>query len=216
MRVARGICLLILLSVSLAWIALPGAGSASGAADGTAQNGCTCHALQPSNFATVTLAGLEGSPPTYAQARAYELTLTVSKAPDVPPSVQNQGGFAVRVDPMGGLAPIDDKTQMKGNTLTHTAAGNDQRSWTFRWTPPANATGPATIYLAGNAVNGDGVADPADFWTKTVMTVEPLPPASSAPPSPTPATPPPAGTPAPAALATVVVAVAVLVGRRRG
>jgi uncharacterized protein (TIGR03437 family) len=35
-------------------------------------------------------------------------------------------------------------------------------SFTFQWTPPATNTGPVHIYVAGNAVNGDTLADAAD------------------------------------------------------
>ena len=34
--------------------------------------------------------------------------------------------------------------------------------WTFTWTPPAKGSGTVHFYVAGNAVNGDGAAGPAD------------------------------------------------------
>jgi uncharacterized protein (TIGR03437 family) len=34
--------------------------------------------------------------------------------------------------------------------------------WTFTWTPPADGSGPVHFYVAGNAVNGNGVEDAGD------------------------------------------------------
>ena len=35
-------------------------------------------------------------------------------------------------------------------------------TWTFTWTPPATDQGPVHFYIAGNAVNGDGINDAQD------------------------------------------------------
>jgi uncharacterized protein (TIGR03437 family) len=43
-------------------------------------------------------------------------------------------------------------------------------TWTFTWTPPATNQGPVHFYIAGNAVNGDGINDAADHvYTKSYV-----------------------------------------------
>lgn len=192
------------------FVAFPGAGSGSGAAEGTASTGCTCHSMAANSGTTVTLQGL---PATALPNTTYNLTITIDGPDALPaPAGQNEGGFALAVD-VGELMPLDDKTQLRGTMLTHTAAGNDQRSWAVAWKAPMEG-GNATFHFAGNAVNGDGVQNPVDAWNKAQATVMI---ATATGPSPTATTQEPVGdeTPLPAWAALAGVGGAFMVLRRR-
>jgi MYXO-CTERM domain-containing protein len=185
MRGRRLLVLLAFASVALLAAAWAAGASASGAANGTNKSGCTCHSPQPGPLARVQLAGV---PKNYTPGQAYELTLHIDG--NTPMGISNQGGFAVGAD-AGNFSVLDDKAQIKNGMVTHTAAGNDQRSWKFTWTAPTNGTSPVTFNYAGNAVNGDNVADPGDQWQKGVETTTlGAAPTNTTSPIPTPTTTP--------------------------
>jgi hypothetical protein len=54
--------------------------------------------------------------------------------------------------------------------IEHSAA-SPSGTWTFSWTPPANASGNVAFYIAGNAANGNGSSDGGDhiYTTKYVL-----------------------------------------------
>lgn len=56
--------------------------------------------------------------------------------------------------------------------VTHTAASNQDTSWTFSWTAPMDAPPTVTLYVAGNASNADGIPDDDDeiYTDSLVMT----------------------------------------------
>jgi hypothetical protein len=58
--------------------------------------------------------------------------------------------------------PCDSRVVLS-TQATHTSDGNKQLWWDFRWTAPVAGSGPVTFYLAGNAVNGNGVPDQMDM-----------------------------------------------------
>ncbi len=53
-------------------------------------------------------------------------------------------------------------------SLSHTKSGGnlESRSWNIIWTAPEAESGPITIWLVGNSVNGDGVPGPQDMWNR--------------------------------------------------
>lgn len=66
--------------------------------------------------------------------------------------------------------------------IEHTDPGTRQgqpgsAQFAFDWTPPANATGPMVIYVAGNAANGDGTSGGDRIYLSqyTLMPTTPLP-----------------------------------------
>ena len=90
----------------------------------------------------------------------------------------------------GTLIPIDNTTQVicedfgtlpcgSGPTfITHTTVGtrNGQRiggSFQFDWTPPATDIGPVTLYVSGNAANGNG-STTGDFIYTSNLVLSPV------------------------------------------
>jgi len=88
---------------------------------------------------------------------------------------QSRWGFQLTVTdgaghPVGTILVSDPvRTQVETGPggrqyLTHTAAGTDSGTvnaspgWTFKWKAPAAGAGPVTLYVAGNAANGDGTS----------------------------------------------------------
>ena len=96
----------------------------------------------------------------------------------------------------GDLTPVDNLTQVicEDNTpkpcntgmlfITHTSAGTRSGtpngvSFQFDWTPPSSDAGPVTLYVAGNAANGNG-ANTGDFvYTSSVQLAPAVPPTPS-------------------------------------
>jgi uncharacterized protein (TIGR03437 family) len=85
----------------------------------------------------------------------------------------------------GELIPVDNFTQVicedagprpcaSGvNFIQHTSAGTrlgtkDGATFQFDWLPPATDVGPVTLYVAGNAANGDGALTGDHIYTSSV------------------------------------------------
>lgn len=172
--------LLMVAAVGLAW---PAASNAGGAPSNAAMDGCTCHNAAADPMVRVSLTGL---PSTYAPGTSYDLNLAIEGGPPVVMGVSmNQGGLAVHAT--GGRLVAGTGTQVDDadSYLTHTAQGNDQRTWSFKWEATANLSGPVTVHFAGNAVNGDGNnGGGLDRWNKGVVEVAAPAANLSAPPSP--------------------------------
>lgn len=205
--------LLALTALALALVIgiAPTQGNAAGA-KGAATSGCTCHAQAPNAQTTVNVTGL---PANYTPGMNYTLEVKV-QGPAALPVAQNQGGFVLSAT-AGTFASPDDTTQSgEDKIVTHTAKGNDQRSWPVTWTAPANGTGEVTFTLFGMAVNGNAVNDPLDAWNKAELK---LPEAAPPPPQPAPKEEPPAPQETPGlgvlAAAAALAAVAAMAGGRR-
>jgi hypothetical protein len=128
--------------------------------------GCTCHNTSPSGDVTVSLTG---NPTEYDPDTKYTLTITITGGPS--PTGSNHGGFDLKAT-AGTLAVPSgaNDIQIIGGEATHTAAGNDQRTWNIDWTAPGGGTGDVTFTYAGNSVNGDGTSS-GDKWNKGSLVI---------------------------------------------
>jgi hypothetical protein len=128
--------------------------------------GCTCHNTSPSGDVTVSLTG---NPTEYNPDTKYTLTITITGGPS--PTGSNHGGFDLKAT-AGTLAVPSSANdiQIIGGEATHTAAGNDQRTWNIDWTAPGGGTGDVTFTYAGNSVNGDGTSS-GDKWNKGSLVI---------------------------------------------
>ena len=86
----------------------------------------------------------------------------------------------------GDLAPVDNFTQVicedaapkpcttGVNFIQHTSAGSrigtrNGATFQFDWTPPSTNVGPITLYVAGNAANGDGTNNGDHIYTSSIQ-----------------------------------------------
>ena len=141
-----------------------------GISSSDSSNGCNCHSGSADAGVTPTL---EGLPDRYTADESYRLYLNFTGGPAAGGS--NHGGFNLKVNG-GTLAPVsgDSTVQSKGDgSLTHTSAGNDQRTWEADWTAPGTTDSNVTFTLQVNSVNGDGSANSADEWNRLTVKVPP-------------------------------------------
>ena len=134
--------------------------------DSVTVNGCNCHGGDASSGVALAL----DAPANFTGGEIYTLTVTMES--DVTTDGENQGGFFLSTT-QGSLASTDDSTQLIDGYMTHTAAGNDQRSWNVNWTAPADDTRIADFTLYGNSVNGNGAPDTdgSDQWNRATFAV---------------------------------------------
>ncbi len=90
----------------------------------------------------------------------YTLEISLTGGPAVAGS--NSGGFLLDVN-NGEIVSADDNTLVNGagDEATHSADGNDHRTWLINWT--ADSTDDAQFNLRTNSVNGDG-GSTGDQW----------------------------------------------------
>lgn len=157
---------------SLILVAAPGGTNAGGAGAGWGDSGCNCHGTAPDLAVEARIAGL---PDPWRAGTPYNVTVEVvgAQPPLTPPLGQNAGGFAFDYS-TGRARPIDDKTQVVQSTVTHTDAGNDQRSWTFRWDAPEDARA-VRFKISVLGANGDALNDELDAWNHAVLILEGAP-----------------------------------------
>ena len=116
--------------------------------------GCNCHGGMTDD----TVITVDGLPDIFNASEEYLFTLTISndKVPATNPD-QN-GGFRIFVeDGVGTLESLDveDSSDLEiDGGLSHNMEINDRRSWSFKWTAPADDTAIANFVIYGNAVNG--------------------------------------------------------------
>jgi hypothetical protein len=138
------------------------------------EEGCICHGPNggddgvPNPNVTVLF---KIDPPTtnYEVDKVYKLTVGVLDS-DVPVSpTGNKGGFNLKVN-VGTLAAAPGfEAFVQGTSLemTHTKAGDQNaRIFELTWTAPHADEGAAVFVLFVNAVNGDGMNNAADHWSK--------------------------------------------------
>jgi FlgD Ig-like domain len=153
------------------------------------EGNCTaCHSSFALNSGTGTLA-VTGPIVSYVPGQSYDLQVELQD-PDA-----SRWGFEFTIigadgNEIGSLTSLDGQTQVGTNGVRtygkHTSAGTQNGtttgvSWTVRWTAPAAGAGDATIYLAGNAANGNGsnsgdrIYAISDLWTENTASPAPLP-----------------------------------------
>ncbi|MBT60630.1 MAG: hypothetical protein CMA63_03640 [Euryarchaeota archaeon] len=136
-------------------------------------NGCTCHGgASPDTKVTVT-----GLPDTFNASETYTFTVTVVNDVMEPHDGADgtewnghKGGFRI-LSTSGVVSTVEDSLghDMDGG-LTHTAEGNDRRTWDFEWVAPADDTKVVDITVYGNAVNG-GAGPGGDYWNQADFTI---------------------------------------------
>ncbi|MGH7899269.1 MAG: choice-of-anchor V domain-containing protein [Candidatus Binatia bacterium] len=163
LRSYRLLALLVVLVVPRTAAAYPF--GAFGYAQGGCSLGGSCHVAVASPTTRVCIVGLPADG-TYAPGTTYALNVFVDGL-GVPPLGVVTGGNIAGFDVIATAGTIatpseDDAVQHIGNDVTHTAAGTDRNHWDFQWTAPVS--GEVTIYVAGNAVSGDGTNQGGDLW----------------------------------------------------
>ena len=152
-------------------------GPTPGHTNAPGEGNCTaCHSDFPVNSGTGSVS-ISGVPASYSPNQQINVTVTTAQSdaviygfqltalnaqnlkvgtlsllPQSPQQLQIQGGFV-------GGSPRD--------YIMHTSDGIiptqfGSKSWTFRWTAPAQGAGRVTFYVAGNAANSDGTSS-GDF-----------------------------------------------------
>lgn len=124
---------------------------------------CTaCHVTFPLNSGAGSLS-VTGVPGAYEPGTAYDLIVTLAD-----PGAQRWGFELTVLDgsgvSTGSLATLDADVQLSTTGARryakHTSAGTHfgttgSHAWTVRWTSPAAGAGDVTLYVAGNAANGN-------------------------------------------------------------
>lgn len=180
---------LLILSLGATMALAFSGGPPNGRTNAPGETTCTaCHSTFPLNSGTgsLSVSGVNGS---YDADQPYDLVVELMD-PDA-----SRWGFEFTVigddgNEIGSLTSLDSNTQV-GSTDTrsygkHTSAGTQngttvEASWTMRWTAPSEGAGNATIYLAGNAANGnsgssgDRIYTFSDTWSENTVSATPLP-----------------------------------------
>lgn len=142
-----------------------------------AKNGCTCHTnneIAPSDSLTLVL---DGVPYAWAEGTTYTFTIQLIGGPDVAGGHSPTGGFSMRTSDgvMGAGAGFESLVTNDGSdqTMTHTTDGAQvaDRLWVVTWTAPATGSGDVTIWLSGNAVDGNGAPMAPDAWNRLSTTL---------------------------------------------
>lgn len=123
---------------------------------GDGGNNCTaCHSGTASNSNLVITTNIPST--GYAFNTIYDITIKNSNG-----NVRN--GFQVTAEKnndngkVGTFVSTNSQTQVvnSGQRITHTSSGNNQDSWSFRWTSPSTDVGKITFYGASVSGNGSG------------------------------------------------------------
>lgn len=151
-----------------------------------------CHASFPLNSGpgSLTVGGLPAS--GYDPGKVYNLVVTLQQAGQqrwgFEASALSSPGSATAGQVAGAFAVTDAvNTQLEPSsgtsTIEHTADGTSDGtadgpvSWQFQWQAPAAGFGPVTLYVAGNAADGNGNNSGDYIYSKSF----PIPEASAAP-----------------------------------
>jgi len=143
--------------------------SAGAPGDRTCQTS-KCHAGNPLNSDQAQIL-IEGLPQTYTANEIYSITLSLKQSGAkkwgfIATAADSNGQAAGRLETIKGQhTQLWDNTRYRSRTdrqyITHTAQGikgprkAESPHWTFNWQAPDSTTGPATLYFAFNAANGN-------------------------------------------------------------
>ena len=133
-------------------------------------SGCNCHSQSGSNPASV---GISGLPSSYDANNLYQLTVSVNGGVS-----GSDGGFSLQVNKgtlSTGFGAMLVKVNNQGTSATHTATGNNYRSWSFEWTSPSAGSGLVTFSVAGMTANGNGGTSGDRWITSTIQLPENIP-----------------------------------------
>lgn len=190
--VLTSLALIMSLSVGLAMAYSSAPPNARTNAPG--EGNCTgCHSSFPLNsgLGTLAVSGVGGS---YEAGQMYDLEVSLDD-PDA-----SRWGFELTIIGEDGLA-IGTVGNLNGHTQISTTATRDyvkQTSagtqngvtggvtWPVRWTAPEAGSGDATIYMTGNAANGnfstsgDRIYAISETWTESSLSAAPAPAFASA------------------------------------
>lgn len=141
-----------------------------------------CHSDADLNEPGGTLA-VDGVPTSYEPGRDYELVVTLRRAGMLRAGFQLAARFAEGAaagTQAGDLAPVDNRTQVVPDSVTHvryiehrltgTAVDSGTGGWVFRWTAPRDPRGPVVFHVAGNAANDDDSPLGDFIYTTSVRT----------------------------------------------
>ena len=175
MRNPRALVILAILLLAVA--VAPSAQSLPYGVSGAQNDGCTCHASNPS---AEVVPSLEGLPDELEAGATYTLNISFTGGPSgTDPGATALGGFHLWAS-AGSLAAIDDSVKENPDgSVTHngidnqdTGQGNDQTEWQVEWTAPSE--GGAKFILHTNSVNGDGMST-GDMYGRLAVDIGPQP-----------------------------------------
>lgn len=127
---------------------------------------------------------ITGAPITYEAGRTYQLEIVLRRAGMLRAGFQLAARFTESGAVAGALAPVDARTSVIWDTLSHvsyiehTAIGTDllgdSGRWLVRWAAPATARGGGAVSfnVAANAANDDD-SPLGDFIYATALRVAP-------------------------------------------
>jgi len=129
---------------------------------------------------------ITGAPTGYEAGRTYQLEIVLRRAGMLRAGFQLAARFAdgaAASAPAGALAPVDGRTVVIWDTVSHvsyiehnlsgTVLSGDAGRWMVRWTAPADARGVVIFNAAGNAANDDD-SPLGDFIYTTALRVAPV------------------------------------------
>ena len=176
----RTFALIAILMMAL--VTIPQFEASPGGIGSNANDGCLCHTQS-----AATVISIDGLPETFNASEEYTFTLSITNDEVVGASggYDRSGGFRIWVeDSVGTLEAVPDAQGNVGHeiegALTHNDDVNSVRSWTFKWTAPADDTQTATFHYLANAVNGDDTSG-GDGWNSGELVVPGVQASPSAP-----------------------------------
>ena len=176
----KGILTLVVLALFASVFSLPQFSASPTGIGEIANNGCSCHGLDPSADTKVIV---EGLPDQFNASETYAFTVTVQNdvmALDGDGVVTDgsrtvpYGGFRIVTTGGATVASVDESLSWEyEGGLTHSADGNKFRSWDFEVTMPADDTKIVEMTVLGNAVNGNAgnQGSAGDYWNKAVISI---------------------------------------------
>src|SRR5262249_54050201 len=152
------------------------------AAPGDSKQACAsagCHTSSPSggplNSSGGSVTATFSGGTTYTPGAPVNITVTVAEAGrstfgfQMSARLEDNGGTAVAGrfgSPGSGMIVLcadgrtrTGSTNCPGVEYIEHSTPSSTGTWTFSWTPPANASGPIGFYIAGNAANGNRTSD---------------------------------------------------------
>ncbi len=188
------VCVSLIMSLSVGLSFAFSGGPPNSRTNAPGEGNCTaCHASFPLNSGTGTLSvsGVNGS---YEPGQSYDLVVSLDD-----PNASRWGfEFTVIGDDgleIGSLTSQNSHTQISSTSTRsyakQTSAGTQNGTtggvtWTVLWTAPALGQGDASIYMAGNAANGnfstsgDRIYAVSETWTENNLSAVGLPAFASA------------------------------------